>query len=63
MKRFLTLGLALSLMAPFVVGCEKQSETKTTTTTSSPGGKTTVTDTQKVEQSGENPPPAQMSRG
>jgi hypothetical protein len=57
MKRFLALCLALSLVAPILVGCEKTSETKTTTTTQGPGGKTTVTDTQKVEQSGENPPP------
>jgi hypothetical protein len=60
MKRFLTLGLALSLVAPFVAGCEKQSETKTTTTTSTPQGETKVTDTQKVEQKGDNPPAAQQ---
>ncbi|HEX4142297.1 MAG TPA: hypothetical protein VHY91_01995 [Pirellulales bacterium] len=58
MKRLITLCLALSLFAPLLVGCEKSAETKTTTTTSSPGGKTTVTDTEKVEQSGHNPPPA-----
>jgi hypothetical protein len=58
MKRFLTLCLALTLVAPIVIGCEKSSETKTTTTTQGPGGKTTVTDTQKIEQSGDNPPPA-----
>ena len=58
MKRLISLCLALTLVAPFVVGCEKSAETKTSTTTTTPGGKTTVTDTQKVEQSGDNPPPA-----
>ena len=56
MKRLFTLCLGLSLVAPIVVGCEKSSETKTSTTTTTPGGSTTVTDTQKVEQSGDHPP-------
>jgi len=58
MKRLITLCLALSLVAPIVIGCEKSAETKTTTTTSTPGGETKVTNTQKVEQTGDNPPPA-----
>ena len=58
MKRFFALSLALSLVVPFTVGCEKKAEVKKETTVTTPGGSTTVTDTQKVETSGENPPPA-----
>jgi hypothetical protein len=58
MKRFVTLCLALSLVAPVVIGCEKTAQTKTETKTTGPGGSTTVTDTETVKQSGENPPPA-----
>lgn len=57
MKRFCTLGLALSLMAPWMLGCEKPTETKRETTVTTPQGSTTVTDTEKVTQTGENPPP------
>ena len=57
MKRFFILCLALSLVVPFTVGCEKKAEVKKETTVTTPEGSTTVTDTQKVETSGENPPP------
>jgi hypothetical protein len=58
MKRFITLCLALSLVAPVVIGCEKANETKREITVSTPQGSTTVTTTEKVQQTGENPPPA-----
>ncbi len=58
MKRFLAMCVVLSLVAGFS-GCDKKaSETKSTSTVTTPEGSTTVTDTQKVETSGENPPPA-----
>ena len=55
MKRFFGLCLALSLLGA-MAGCEKKAEVKKETTVTSPEGSTTVTDTQKVETTGENPP-------
>lgn len=58
MKRLFALGLVLSAAACFT-GCEKKAaEVKTETTVTTPEGSTTVTDTQKVETTGENPPAA-----
>lgn len=57
MKRFVGFCLALSLLGSFA-GCEKKTEVKKETTVTTPEGKTTTTDTKKVETSGENPPPA-----
>jgi hypothetical protein len=57
MKRFFALCMILSLAAAFV-GCDKKSEVKSKTTITTPEGSATVTDTQKVETSGENPPAA-----
>jgi hypothetical protein len=47
---------ALGLLAATTVGCEPQVTTEHKSTVSAPGGKTTTTDTHKVESSGENPP-------
>ena len=58
MKRLFLVLAALSLAFPVMVGCDKKAEVKKVETTTTPGGSTTVTDTQKVETSGENPPPA-----
>jgi hypothetical protein len=58
MKRFFGLCLALSLVGA-VAGCDKKAEVKKETTVTTPEGTTTTTDTQKVETSGENPPPAE----
>ena len=55
MKRFLVLGMFLSLATVFTLGCEtkKKAEVKDTTTVTTPEGSTTVTDTQKVETKGD----------
>jgi hypothetical protein len=58
MKRYLIFCLALFLAVPFMVGCDKKAEVKKETTVTTPGGSTTVTDTEKVQTSGENPPEA-----
>ena len=55
MKRFFAVCMVLSLAAGFV-GCDKKAEVKKETTVTSPEGSTTVTDTQKVETTGDNPP-------
>jgi hypothetical protein len=57
MKRFFALCMVLSLAAA-CVGCDKKAEIKKETTVTTPEGTSTTTDTQKVETSGENPPPA-----
>jgi hypothetical protein len=57
MKRFFALCMVLSLTAA-ILGCEKKAEVKKETTVTTPDSSTTVTDTQKVETSGDNPPPA-----
>jgi hypothetical protein len=59
MKRFFVLCTVLSLATAFAAGCDatkKKSEVKDTTTITTPEGAATVTDTQKVETTGENPP-------
>jgi hypothetical protein len=58
MKRFFALCMILSLATPFV-GCDKKAEVKKETTVTTPGGSTTVTDSEKVKTSGDNPPPAE----
>jgi len=57
MRRFFTLCVILGLAMP-LAGCEKKAEVKTESTVTTPEGTTTTTDSQKVETSGENPPPA-----
>jgi hypothetical protein len=58
MNRFLPLALLLGLFAPVgLIGCGEESKTESKTTTSTPGGTTTETQTSKINQSGENPPP------
>jgi hypothetical protein len=57
MKRLIALCMVLGLGVA-IVGCDKKAEVKKETTVSTPEGSTTTTDTQKVETSGENPPPA-----
>jgi hypothetical protein len=59
MKPFLPLALLLGLFAPLgLIGCGEEAKNETKTTTTSPGGTTTETHTDKVNKSGENPPPA-----
>ncbi|WP_428308473.1 hypothetical protein [Lacipirellula sp.] len=59
MKRYLSLVVLASLVSVGgLTGCSKEASTKTETTTSTPNGETTVTTEKTVEQSGENPPPA-----
>jgi hypothetical protein len=59
MKRFFVLCAVLSLATASLAGCDstKKAEVKKDTTTiTTPEGSATVTDTQKVETTGENPP-------
>ena len=56
MKRFFTLCLGLSLVAPWVLGCDRGTEVKKETTVTTPQGSKTVTDTETVKESGEKPP-------
>lgn len=58
MKRLFACCIALSMATVFLTGCEKKSEKTTETTVETPEGSTTKTETTTVEQSGENPPPA-----
>lgn len=58
MKRFFAICAALVMTTGLMVGCEKKAETSKETTVETPGGETTKTETTTVEQSGENPPPA-----
>jgi hypothetical protein len=56
MKRFFAMCMILGLALPFA-GCDKKAETKKTeTTVTTPEGSATVTDTHKVQTTGENPP-------
>ena len=58
MKRVLALALALGLISPVAfVGCGEETKQKETVTTSGPGGTTTETKVDKINQTGENPPP------
>lgn len=58
MKKLLSLGfvVALGLSA---IGCADESKVEKTTTVETPSGTTTTTETDKVETTGENPPPAE----
>jgi hypothetical protein len=56
MKRFVGFCLALCLVG--IGGCERKSEFKKETTVTTPEGETTTTEKKTIEQSGENPPPA-----
>lgn len=58
MKRLLASVLALCLFSTFV-GCADTTEVKKETTVTTPEGETTTTETETVEQTGENPPPAE----
>jgi hypothetical protein len=63
MKRLFGLSLALCLFGGFV-GCTKKAETEKSTTVTTPEGETTTTESKAIEQSGDNPPPAQnLPRG
>lgn len=54
MKRTLASALMISVFA--LVGCGDTTKTEDKTTTQTPGGTTTETKTDKVNQSGSNPP-------
>jgi len=59
MKRFLASALVLSSFSLFAfVGCEDKAEVKKTDTVSTPDGKTTTTDTHKIESTGGDKAPA-----
>ncbi len=56
MKRLVVLCMALGLVIPAIVGCEKKTTTERKETVTSPEGSTTTTDTHEVESTGDNPP-------
>lgn len=58
MKRLFAFAPVLVMFAALTTGCEKKAAVEETTTVETPEGSTTVTETTEVEQSGENPPPA-----
>ncbi|BBO31593.1 hypothetical protein PLANPX_1205 [Lacipirellula parvula] len=59
MKRYLSLAVLAGLMSVGgLTGCSDKASTKTETTVSTPEGETTRTTETTVEESGENPPPA-----
>jgi hypothetical protein len=58
MKLFLAICLAATV-ACGTVGCGKTTEVKKQTTVETPEGTTTTTQTETVEKTGENPPPAE----
>ena len=58
MKRLMVLMTSLLLSLPLTIGCSTESSTETTRTVETPEGETTVRTETTVEQSGENPPPA-----
>ncbi|MBX9792326.1 MAG: hypothetical protein K2Y37_25785 [Pirellulales bacterium] len=58
MKRLMTFAMSLLLALPLAIGCSQESSTETTRTVETPQGETTVRTETTVEQSGENPPPA-----
>jgi hypothetical protein len=58
MKRDLTVPLVAGVFSTAgLVGCEEKSEVQRQETVRAPGGTTTTTDTQKIESTGQNPPP------
>lgn len=58
MKYLMSLAVALGAMSLGFTGCSKEASTTTEKTVSTPDGQTTVTTEKTVEQSGDNPPPA-----
>lgn len=58
MKLLMSLVVLTGLVSLGMTGCAKEASTKTESTVSTPEGETTVTEETTVEQSGENPPPA-----
>ena len=59
MKRSLLAVLMMAILSFGVVGCSDTTKSSRETKVTTPGGTTTTTETQKVEKTGENPPPAQ----
>ena len=53
MKRFLASALIVGVSTFGLVGCEEKSEVKTKTESTTPGGSETVTDTKKIEKTGD----------
>jgi hypothetical protein len=51
-------GVILAGLSVGLAGCSEESSVKQQTTSKSPGGTTTETKETKVQQHGENPPPA-----
>lgn len=58
MRRLFAMLFVLAIATTFTAGCEKKTEVKSQTKMTGPGGTTTVTDTEKVETTGDHPPAA-----
>ena len=58
MKRTLAALAMVSLLSLGFVGWGDTTSTTKETTVTTPGGSTTVTEEKEIEQTGENPPPA-----
>jgi hypothetical protein len=58
MKKLITAlaGTGLLTMSLAIVGCGEKSEVKTEDKISTPGGTTQVTKSEKIKQTGDNPP-------
>lgn len=60
MKRLISSALVFGLLSfttVGLVGCGEESKVETKETIKTPGGTTEKTETEKIKQSGENPPP------
>jgi hypothetical protein len=57
MKSLLAM-LMMAVLSFGVMGCSDTTKSSRETKVSTPGGTTTTTETQKIEKTGENPPPA-----
>jgi hypothetical protein len=58
MKRFIVCCAIGVVGLSGFIGCSEETKATKKETIQSPGGKTTITDEQKVQQSGKNPPKA-----
>lgn len=58
MKRLIACLICAAVLPLGFSGCADTTEVKTEKKVTTPGGETTVTDTQKIEKTGDNPPPA-----
>jgi hypothetical protein len=56
MRKFIVSLMSAVMLCVAAAGCADKATSKTETEVTTPGGKTTVTTTKEIKQSGENPP-------